>query len=68
MKDIKGEIVKRYMYRDKMVIIARLENNNNNDFYTFRISSKANQKDYFSNEYTDIEKCEADSYKVAKGV
>lgn len=67
MKDINGEIVKRYMYRDKMVIIARLEKNNNS-FYTFRISSKANQRDYFSNEYTDIEKCEADSYKVVKGV
>lgn len=62
-----GEIVKRYMHRDKMVIIARLEKDDN-VIYTFRISSKANQKDYFSNEYTDMKKCEADSYKVVKGV
>lgn len=67
MKDIKGEIVKRYMYRDKMVFIARIQKGDDS-IYTFKISSRANQKDYFSNDYASLEKCEADSYKVVRGV
>ena len=58
-----GEIIKRYFHRDKMVIIAKVE-----DFYTFRVSSKANQKDYYSDRYDNIDSCEKDSYKVAKKV
>lgn len=60
---IKGEIVKRYFHQNKMVIIAKIE-----DFYTFRISNKASQKDYFSDKYETIEQCEKDSYTVAKKV
>lgn len=60
---IKGEIVKRYFHQNKMIIIAKVE-----DFYTFRISNKASQKDYFSDKYSTIEQCEKDSYTVAKKV
>lgn len=65
--DVKGDIVKRYMYRDKMVIIAKIEGEKK-VIYTFRVTSRANKKDYFSNEYDTFEQCERDSFKVAKGV
>lgn len=60
---VNGEIVKRYIHRDKMIVIAKIE-----DFYTFRVSSKANKKDYYSDKYSDIEQCEKDSYKIARSV
>lgn len=60
---LKGEIVKRYFHQNKMVIIAKVEN-----FYIFRVSNKANQKDYYSDRYDNVDACERDSYKVAKKV
>lgn len=67
MVNVKGDIVKRYMHRDKMVVIAKIEGEKKT-IYTFVVTSKANKKDYFSNEYDTFEQCERDSYKVAKGV
>ena len=60
---LNGKIVKTYFHKNKMIVIAMIEN-----FYTFRVSDKASQKDYFSDKYDTIEDCERDSYKIAKSV
>lgn len=65
---IKGDIVNRFMMRGKMVIIVRLDHDEDS-FYMFKVTDKCNKKDYFSNEkYSTIEECERDSKKICKGV
>lgn len=67
MKDIKGEIVKRYQSRGKFVIIARVDNESGS-YYSFKVTDKCNKKDYFSNMYQTLEECDRDSFKVVKGI
>lgn len=67
MRDIKGEIVKRYQSRGKFVIIARMDTESG-DIFTFKVTDKCNKKDYFSNKYDSFEQCDRDAFKVAKGI
>ena len=68
MMDIKGDIAKRFMMRGKFVVIAKMLFNNE-DIFTFRISDKCTQKDYYSNDrYYTLEDCERAAVKVCKGV
>lgn len=66
--NIKGDIVKRYVFRGKFVIICRIETEQG-EMYSFKISDKGSKKDYFNNKkYEDFESCDRDAYKVVKGV
>lgn len=67
MEKVNGDIVKRYMYRGKMVLITKIEIKDE-WIYTFRVSDKCNQRDYYGDRYDTFEECEKDSYKVVKGI
>ncbi|MEG0086972.1 MAG: hypothetical protein RR817_10925 [Niameybacter sp.] len=67
MMKVNGEIVKRYMFRSKMVIIARMEACEQ-DVYSFRITDKCSKKDYYSDKFTDRIECEKAADKVAKHI
>lgn len=65
--DIKGEIVKRFMTRGKMVNIVMI--NTNDVMYAFRIIDKCNQKDYYNaDRYATQIECERAAMKVCKGL
>lgn len=65
---INGEIVKRYVYRGKIVIVCRIETEKG-DVYSFKITDKAKRQDYFNNtRYANYEDCERDAYKVVKAI
>lgn len=63
-----GEIIKRFVMRGKFVVIA-VVHHDDDDIYSFKITDKCNQKDYFSHlRYDTFEDCERDCVKVCKGV
>lgn len=68
MNEIKGDIVKRFMMRGKFVVIARIDTKGSS-IYTFKVTDKCNNKDYFSNDrYYTFEDCEKASVKICKTV
>lgn len=62
-----GDIIKRYIHRNKMVMIMRFEKEDE-IMYSFKITDNSNKKDYYSDKYDTFDKCERDSYKVVKGI
>lgn len=68
MKDIKGDIVKRFMMRGKFVVLVKMIFKED-EIYSFRITDQCNKKDYYSNDrYYNAEDCERAAMKVCKGV
>lgn len=67
MKSLKGKIILNYVYKSKLVFIAEITSEKDT-IYTFRVSDKPNKKDYYSNQYLDLETCKKEAYAVAKNV
>lgn len=66
--EIKGEVVDRFMMRGKMVVIARIDDDNGS-FYMFKIDDKCNKKDYYSNDrYETKDICERNAKRICKAV
>ena len=65
---ITGDVVKRYVFRGKLVMLCKIETKDGY-MYSFKITDRTKRQDYFNNtRYTTFEDCERDAYKVVKGI